>query len=248
MEQRTSRRSDAASSVDPWVPRLLVAVLVTLVLVLTAVIYMVYTGVLTGQAPRTLAEKQIATLDRSFKANPGDSQVVADYMRALVSVERYSKARSVMNTFRSGETTSAAIVSVEEARLLDATGDSEQALEVVDRAIDEAKAEKEATIAAQAAKGVIAPFYSDGLISALLLKAEILESNGEIEDAVAALDDALEEHPTMADVLVWRAGLRASLGDKDAARADYEQALTMIPDYQEALDGLSSLTEGGSGE
>jgi len=45
----------------------------------------------------------------------------------------------------------------------------------------------------------------------------------------------------MADVLTSRAGLRAGLGRVDEARADYELALTMAPDYAPALEGLESL-------
>ena len=246
MDQETSRRT-SASATDPWVSRLLIAVLVTLVFVLTAVVYMVYTGVLTGQAPRTLAEKQIATLDRSFKANPGDPQVVADYMRALVSVERYTKARSVLNTYRSGEASSAAVVTIEEARLLAAQGDDTGALEVADTALDQARAEKEAKIKEFASKGINAPFSSDEIVSALIMKAQVLETLGRPAEAIGALDAALEELPTMADVLVWRGELHASAGDTASARADFEKALDMIPDFEPALDGLNGL-EGGTGE
>ncbi|MDZ4655853.1 MAG: tetratricopeptide repeat protein [Coriobacteriia bacterium] len=248
MEQEPSRRSTGVSATDPWVGRLVVVVLVALVLVLTAVAYVVYTSVVVGRAPRTITEKQIATLDAAFKATPNDPQVVADYMRELIIAERYSKARSVMNTYRAGETADAAIVSIEEARLLQATGDSEEALDVADRAFDEAKAEKQAKIDAQAKKGISAPFSSTAIVEATLMKAEILQSLDRIEDAVEAIEVALEELPTMADVLVWRGDLEASLGRTDDARADYEKALTMIPDYQPALDGLSALEKGGADE
>lgn len=248
MEPETTRRRASAPAADPWVNRLLVAVLVVLVLVLTAVVYMVYTGVLTGQAPRTLAEKRIATLDRSFKATPDDPRVVADYMRALIEVERYSKARSVMDAFRSGDTTSSALVTVEEARLLDATGEVDAALKVLDTAADEARADRDATIKSQLERGIAAPVTAPALIDALLLRAEILERTDRFEDVVTALDEALAEQPTMADVLAWRGDILARLGRLDDARADYEKSLSMIPDFQPALDGLSALERGGSGE
>ncbi|MBN2404165.1 MAG: hypothetical protein JXE06_01140 [Coriobacteriia bacterium] len=248
MEQETSRRSRKAPAADPWVRRLLVAVLVMLVFVLTAVIYVVYTGVLTGQAPRTLAEKEIATLDRSFKATPNDPTVVAQYMRALIEVERYSKATSVMNAYRAAESTASAVVSIEEARLLDATGDSEGALGVAERALTEAQAEKQATIDKQAAMGITSPFSSEEIVDAWLLRAQILEGLDRVDEAIAALDGALEELPTMADVLAWRGDLESSVGDTAAARADYEKALSMIPDFQQALEGLSALERGGSDE
>ncbi|MDO9556437.1 MAG: tetratricopeptide repeat protein [Coriobacteriia bacterium] len=245
MDQETSRRSTAVSATDPWVRRLLVAVLVTLVLVLTAVVYMVYTGVLTAQAPRTLAEKQTAMLDQAFKATPDDPVIVADYMRALIAVERYANARSVLKTYRSGETAAAAVVTVEEARLLDATGDSEEALKVLDTAADEARAQKESIIQGQLKRGITAPVSAPVLVDALLLKVEILQRDERLEEALSALDEALEEQPTMADVFSWRGDINASLGRVDEARADYEKALGMIPDYQPALDGLSALEGGG---
>lgn len=248
MEQGTPRRSTAVPDTDPWVSRLLVAVLVALVLVLTAVVYMVYTGVLTGQAPRTLTEKELVTLDRAFKATPDDPRVVAEYMRVLIGVERYAKARSVMNTFRSGETIASARVTVEEARLLEATGDSAKALEVLDTAAEQARAERDAIIKGQLERGIVAQVPAPPLVDALLLEAEILERADRLEDMLKALDEALEEQPTMADVLTWRGDVLARLGREDDARADYEKALSMIPDFQPALDGLSALDKGGSGE
>ena len=114
MEEETPSRSRATDAVDPWVRRLIVAVLGVLVIVLVGVVYIVYTSVVIGQMPRTLVESEIAALDVKYCEAPTDPGVVSEYMFALISGERYSKARSVLRSYRAEETVGSPSVSVAE--------------------------------------------------------------------------------------------------------------------------------------
>lgn len=227
--------------VDVWSTRLVVAILVVLVLVLTVVAYLVYTGISADRMPRTLAETRLRDFEQKFLAAPGDATAVAQYARQLIEVERFSRARSVIATFRSSESTADAAVIVEEARLANATGSPEKALTILDAAIKAAQVQRDAKQKDLERKGVYVRPEAPELIDAALLKAEILEARGDGEGTIEALSVALEEIPTMADVLVWRGDLEEKSGDVKSARADYQAALKMIPDYAPALAGLKRI-------
>lgn len=235
-------------SVDSWSARLVVAILVVLVLVLTVVTYLVYTGISADRMPRTLAEMQLRDFEQQFLAAPGDAAAVAQYARQLIEVERFSRARSVIATFRSSESTADAAVIVEEARLANATGSPEDALAILDAAIEAAEVQRDAKQKELERKGVYVRPEAPALIDAALLKAEILDARGDVEGAIDALTVALEEGPTMADVLTWRGDLKAKSGDVKSARADYQAALGMIPDYAPALAGLKKIGSEGAGD
>lgn len=243
-----STRGREEHSGDPWSARLVVAILVVLVLVLTVVTYLVFTGISADRMPRTLAEMQLRDFEQQFLATPGDAVAVAQYARQLIEVERFSRARSVIATFRSSESTADAAVIVEEARLANATGSPEDALTILDAAIKAAEAQRDANQKALERKGVYVRPKAPALIDAALLKAEILEARGDDKGAIDALSVALEEEHTMADVLVWRGDLEAKSGDVKSARADYETALGMIPDYAPARAGLKRIGSEGAND
>ena len=55
--------------------------------------------------------------------------------------------------------------------------------------------------------------------------------------------EALDENPTMADILAERGDALVTLGRLDEARADFERALELVPDLPEAVEGLARLEE-----
>lgn len=241
-------RSTAPTGADPWVRWLIFAILAVLILVLTGIAYLLYTGAMADRMPRTLVEMQLKDNELEYQAAPGDAEVVAAYARSLIEAERYSRARSVIAAFESIESTSPnAPVIVEKARLESKTGSAEEALAILDEAIEAAAAQRDAKEKELQNKGIFVRPPAPALVDAALLKSEILSGQGDLTAAIEVLTAALEENPTMADVLVWRGDLYASSGDAASARADYERALTMIPDYGPALSGLQDLqTEDGN--
>lgn len=242
-------RSTESTGADPWVKWLTLAILAVLVLVLTGIVYLLYTGAMADRMPRTLIEMQLKDYEAAYRAAPGDAETVAAYVRSLTEAERYSRARSVIAAFESIESTSPdAPVIVEKARLESKTGSTEDALEILDEAIEAATAQRDAKEKEFQAKGIFVRPPAPALVDAALLKSEILSDQGDLAAAIDVLTAALEENPTMADVLVWRGDLYASSGDTESARADYERALTMIPDYGPALSGLQDIQTEGSNE
>jgi tetratricopeptide (TPR) repeat protein len=81
----------------------------------------------------------------------------------------------------------------------------------------------------------------DSYTQAALVKAQALVAIKNYPDAVKAFDAYLKVSPTDSDLLVQRGLLKAQLGDKKGAAADFRAALTYIPDYQPALDGLKQI-------
>ncbi|MGB4593726.1 MAG: tetratricopeptide repeat protein [Coriobacteriia bacterium] len=241
-------RQKVQRKVDPWVAPLIVAILLVLILVLTAVVYLVYTGVSANRMPRTLAEMQLKDYEQQFLATPGDPEAVARYARQLIEAKRYSRARSVIATFRSSEPTADASVIVEEARLANATGSPDEALAILDTAIDAAAAQRDTKQKELEAKGVYVRPDAPALVDAALLKSQILDAQGDTEGAIEVLTLALKEDATMADILVWRGDLEAKSGDTESARADYNAALKMIPDYAPALAGLKAIGAEGAND
>lgn len=242
-------RPTTSPEVDPWVKGLTFAILAVLVMVLTGIIYLLYVGAMADRMPRTLIEMELKDYEQDYKAAPGDAEAVAAYARSLIEAERYSRARSVIAAFESIESTSPdAPVIVEKARLESKTGTAEEALRILDAAIEAAIAQRDAKQKELESKGIFVRPPAPALVDAALLKAEILSDQGDKGAAIEVLTAALAENPTMADVLVWRADLYAQTGDAVSARVDYERALSMIPDYGPALSGLQKVQAEGSDE
>ena len=75
------------------------------------------------------------------------------------------------------------------------------------------------------------------------MKEEALAALGKTKEAIKALDLYLKEkaNSTDADVLIRRAALKAQIGDKAGAKADYQTALKYLPNDPTALAGLKQI-------
>jgi tetratricopeptide (TPR) repeat protein len=68
-----------------------------------------------------------------------------------------------------------------------------------------------------------------------------LAGQGKVAEAIVAYSFALERNPQMSDVLAARGDLYARSGKPEDAERDYRKALTMLPDFAPAIDGLKRL-------
>jgi len=66
-------------------------------------------------------------------------------------------------------------------------------------------------------------------------------ATGDWESAITALSDGIGFDPYAADLLVYRADAYYRIGEKAKAKADYERALELIPDYGPAVAGLEQI-------
>jgi len=80
-----------------------------------------------------------------------------------------------------------------------------------------------------------------GLDQAHFLLARILPAKGEVIEALAEADKALELQPENPEYLNLRGQLLASMGRFGGARASYEKALDVAPNYLNAAMGMGNL-------
>ncbi len=83
--------------------------------------------------------------------------------------------------------------------------------------------------------------YVESASDANMRLAALYMTQKELDKAAERLDALLAANPGAADALVLRAHVFALAGDKVKAKEMYEKALTFIPDYQDAVDGLKAL-------
>lgn len=216
-------------------------VFVLVALVIAAVGYLVYVVLAPAPAPRTEVERRIAYYENGVKAEPTNARMWALYANALVDAGRYGTAADVIATGLRKVQDDAALLVVR-ATLERERGQDDRALKTADEAIAAVEASRARLTEQMAAKGSGAPLApSDERIAAWIIKAEIHTDRREAQKAIEAYGHALEENPRMADVLAARGDLHFELGDDDAARADYQEALRYDPQSKQAADGLTKL-------
>lgn len=235
------QRSFGGESLDK---ALLQAALFLIVAILAAGIYLVYYAVSHQGLPSTHEEKVLQQARFAYQANPNDASAAADYARVLAAGGKLNEASDVLEQAASIETTMPVpVLTIEMARIEWLRKDGEKALVLLDTAAAECEALRTLRVEHMRDRGLLGEPDMPEVVVMSLLKADILEDLGRPADAIQALTMALQEDPTMADVLTRRGDLYAKTGDPQAARADYEKALSMIPDHEPALRGLESLND-----
>jgi tetratricopeptide (TPR) repeat protein len=222
---------------------LLGAVLALIVSILGMLVWMLVSGLAQPQAPRTAVERDIYQAEAQIKAKPKDVLAWTTYAEALVRAGRYADAQVALQKGEAAVGKQPAFV-VSAARIYQAEGDLAKAVSETQRAVVLALEMRKKKVEELAASGAVPDpkaFFTEEIVAAEVLAAEIGTVQGRFEDVVAAYTRALEQTPTMADVLVARGDAYVKLKRYDEARADYDKALSFGPDYQPALDGLKNL-------
>jgi tetratricopeptide (TPR) repeat protein len=169
------------------------------------------------------------------------------YISALIGDHQYSLAQETIDrgkkTLKDQEITQDMVYM--QATLYDAQNNTDKALVTAEAAIktikkanEEAKANYKKT-----GKPTTAMMLEENANywDLLLLKASILEKKQDWKQALGVYDEYLAEKATAATVFVDRGDVKAKLGDKKGAEADYRQALVFIPDNADALAGLKQI-------
>jgi len=215
---------------------LLTAVLATIIVILAVVATAVLYGLDVSRAPRTAAERAVATSEAATREQPKVAENWVDLTYAYVAAGRFSDARQA--SARGKKVENLPEFYIADAYMLEQQGETDEALEAYDLAKQQATAEFDARVKAAAEKGARLSALNYGLADAAIFKGRLLAEQGETASALKEFDLALEIDPQMSDVLVERADLKVTLGDSDGARADYTEALRFVPDMPEALQGL----------
>jgi tetratricopeptide (TPR) repeat protein len=236
-------RGLARASADAVNRRLIIAILSMTIVVLAVVGWMVYAVIALTAAPRTAVERQVMTLENLSRSEPTNGQVWADWAKALMGTGDLSRAADVIA--RGSEVASdTAPIELAEASLLVKQGRPGDALDLLNKLVASLLKAEATKVKELAAVGTVLSadaLTSQFLVDAQILRGEVLTQQKRPTDAIAAYSFALTRDGQMADVLVMRADLYASTGANDKAETDYRKALTMLPDYAPAIEGLKRL-------
>ncbi len=225
---------------DPLALVLGAAVFLVGALLVSAVFYVVYAGVVRPAAPRTAQERQLQLLSEVVKKNPKSDAAWADYAQALIAAQQLSRAERTVNEGLQAVPGAPKIL-VQQANLLVAREKPDEALKTVAalyKTIDQRRATRKAALAEKSVTEDLGLLDVDEAIAGSILKASIYEDKKDWKNAVAAYDRALKEDPTMTDTLTLRGFAKLNAGDKAGAVKDFETALTFVPDYKAAVEGL----------
>ena len=230
---------------DPVTRWLTIGIFAVIVLALATVVSALFFGVVNPSGPpRTEVEQQLLNYSADVDSGKADTQTFAKYADALIQAGQYSKAQSTLDVALKSAKTDKSYLYAEQAELYFATKRYQDTVTTADKAITEANAEitlfKRANKAANRTEdaGLHTP---DSYGQAAFVKASALVSLKRPQDAIAAYDEYLKVSPNDSDVLVLRGDLKAQAGDTAGAQKDYRAALTFVPDYQPALDGLAKI-------
>lgn len=227
---------------------LFTAVAVMLVGVLAVLLLLTYVAISNLKAPRTAAERNVYAFQAAVEQNPLSDKAWAGYVAALIDSGQYATARSVAKEAEDilGETGMRTLV--QSALLMHAQADSQEAIELLDEVLEAALEEKKAYIEDLREKQIepVAIPASEVIIEAAIAKGDIHTELKQWDLAVDAYTVALEEKPTMSDVLVARGDAHAAAGRDGEALIDYEEALIYAPEYGPAHQGIETLSGGGS--
>jgi len=218
--------------------------------ILCVVLYALVTGVFGTRAPQTFLEASGGRAEVAVMESPGSGSAWAalagtrwaagDIAGAWDAVEQGKQKVSDHSIL---------FVQTRELEFLIYEGRDDEALQA---AAEYVKAEEEyrrKEAADYSARGISVPFgMADyGETGRLYVLKAAAEGNLEKwEDAVASLSDALVLDDKAADVLTLRGWAKLRSGDAVGAKADFEQALRFMPEYESAREGLAASESGGT--
>ena len=250
-EELSARRlaeleSTSIASEDRTTRRLALAAAVLLIVLLSGVVYALYTGVMSVRAPRTAVEARLSVLEAAVQQYPASGDAWREYIEALVASEQLGEAtRQLEVAQQSVEELETGPVAVAELTILWATGDTTSVLERGSALYEEQVAIREAWIAERQANSNVAFFPEETkpevLIEILAYTARAYGVQGDWELATEKLTQAISINPRAANLLVMRGDAYLRNGQYDEAREDFEAALAYIPDYEAALSGLEAV-------
>lgn len=235
----------AASQSDPVVRGLWIAIGVVVVALLTGLAFALVSGWLSPSGPRTALEARVLTAADGVRKVPSSGQARYDLIVTLGLSGLDRQARTAVDAAKRelkgielpyaylGEAT----LDLNGDRFRDAISVADEGLKVEAAAFD---AERR-RLAKERIDATLPESLQRLQVQFDLVKAQASVKLGDWKGSADALTAALQVDPLSADVLVLRAVTYRQMGDLNKARADYQKALTLIPDYQPAVDGLKQI-------
>lgn len=239
------RTDYGVSDGDPLQKWLLFGIVFVIIAGISGVLYLLLGGFLIANTPRTLTESKLVTLKDVVAANPGSGPARRDYIIALlangqtgVADAEYKKALKQMSDLDRTAVYDAGVTLRFYAK------DYKGAVALAKTALaddDAARAKRVADMKAKGTQLTVDSLPSNYRISILVMSARASGALKEWKDAERSLTASLKYDPQASDILVLRGDVYGRMGKRDKAIADYRTALSFIPGYQPAVQGLKRL-------
>lgn len=230
-------------SKDPMAAILGYSIFAVIVLILVMALWVVATGVFNPPTPRSYHERQLDLLEQVVKQKPKSAAAWGDWVRALIESKQYGAAARVISRGEKALGKATPELAVEKARLAIARGDSDAtALKLLDEALKVTEKHREQELAKLAEKAVVIDpreISGPAMADAAAMKGGLLAKEKKWSEAEKALTVALYERPQSADYLIVRGSIYIELREFAKAKADFQKALSFIPGFKPALDGLA---------
>lgn len=227
---------------DPFVRRALYVTGALVTLFLVTVVSALVMGLHDPEAPRTSAERTLRSSELTAMQNPEDPEAWGAYLQALVASGQLTQAQNLIDQL---------------AGVVDETGNEEVAFYQAAIHMESGRYE-EAIKASEEIRARLRAYHEkqkqtpdtpesrgepvhDNFWRSLIVTAEANVNLGNIEEAIKALDEYLEEKETAADALIRRGYLKEQLGDIEGAETDFRAALVYMPGDPGVMEHLQRI-------
>lgn len=241
VRRKRSMWEDPVVRVMGWV-----SALIFVGFLMTIVLAMAFGFVGTEAGPRTVAERDLAGWASAVQQPGASADQYQSYVLALIGDKQFAKARSVIDEVDANE-------EIDQSRgfqmlfclaeLQKAQGDFDDALATFADVMEKTNAafEKELEEGGEFQNWAVASGRHENYYFSALGRGELLRDRKELEEAIKMFDIFLTKNPREAEILVDRGDMRAEVGDKEGAEADYREALRFIADHERAIAGLKKI-------
>lgn len=234
----------AAPGGDKVTSLLLRAVLLLLIVSLVAATSLILYMLSMRGAPRTQAERDVATYETAVKEQPKQVTGWVSLAYAYADIKRYNDALKTIEQGVRQHKTERAFLDTARADVLRLRGDHIQALKAYDFAQKTAdsewkvkkRKEKERQVVFDRPNPLVAQINIGRALSYIELKRP--------KDALTALEAARKDDPQNSYLLTKIGDVQLSLGRQQDAETSFTKALNYVPDYAPALEGLQRIREG----
>lgn len=233
-----------SGSRDPWTARIALISGVVVVAILVVMGVIVANVLSPPKTPRTVQERDVMLAEQNVRVARSDAQAWFALASAYIAADKFSDAEKAIRSVES--LTKRAMGPILRGDLAVAKGDDKAAKAYYKKALSQSIADHESDIQEAGKRGQPAQSVGASRVSIeCYIALGKIDARGEDhKSAVANFSSALRLNPTLADVQAMLGDSLAAMGRKQDAEAAYNKALSYIPNYQPALDGLKRVQEG----
>lgn len=199
-------------------------------------------GMLNTGLPQTAAERDLGLARVKVQSGSTVERDWAVYAQALADSKQYGRAQGIIDQAKKARLVDprAQHLVLAQTRLYLAQEQWTKAISAADAGMrllqkqfdaDSAKLKESGTASTMTALGL-----GENYFALLSIKASALEELGKDDELLKTLDKYITAKPRAADMLEWRGDVRARLGDKQKAVADYKEARQYLGEDNAAID------------